>query len=128
MEFMRQFAAAVQPYAHYGRGLAQWQGRLLGSKNSQPNSDGFWELYVQFVPRAYDPQKATRITLFHAILIFVLARVWIAANPDDKSFAALINRLRVTLGKSQYLDGRQTNWSEQFWALLWEIDDGTILE
>jgi hypothetical protein len=28
--FMRQFAAAIQPYAHYGPNLAQWQGRLAG--------------------------------------------------------------------------------------------------
>ncbi len=81
---------------------------------------------MDLVPHAYDRQKATRITLFHAILYFVLARVWTAANPDDKAFAALINRLRVALGQSQYLDGRQTNWSEQFWALLWDNDGGSL--
>lgn len=127
-DFMRQFAAAVQPYAHYGRGLAQWQVKLLGSNHPQPNSDGSSELYVQLVPRAYDTQKATRITLFHAILLFALGRIWMAANPDDKTFAALINRLRVALSKSQYLDGHQTDWSEQFWAFLWDIGGGTILE
>src|SRR3546814_4403302 len=26
--FMREFVAAIQPYAHYGRSLAQWQYRI----------------------------------------------------------------------------------------------------
>lgn len=63
---------------------------------------------IEVKPRAYDPQKATRITLFHAILAFTLDRVWMASNPDDKPFGAGVNRLRVALGKSRYLDGHQT--------------------
>ena len=51
-----------------------------------------------------------------------------AANPSDKEFSALMNRLRVALGKSRYLDGHQTDLSQQFWAMLWERGGNTILE
>jgi hypothetical protein len=124
--FMRQFASAVQPYAHYGPSLAQWQVRLLVAA-PQGHADAGNAL-IEMRPRAYDPQKATRITLFHAILTFALGRLWMAANPDDKHLAALVNRLRVALGESRYLDEHQTDWSKQFWAMMWRRDGGTLLE
>ena len=37
-------------------------------------------------------------------------------------------RRGVALGKSRYLDGHQTEWSQQFWAMVWERGGGTILE
>lgn len=126
--FMREFAAAVQPYAHYGTDLAKWQVRLLDISEVSRDSDKSWQGLIEVKPRAYDPQKATRITLFHAILTFTLGRIWTTANPSDKEFAALINRLRIALGKSQYLDGHQTNWSQQFWAMVWKRSGGTLLE
>lgn len=125
--FMREFAGAVQPYAHYGRGLAQWQLRLHRfNEASEPNTDS--HAIIEISPRAYDPQKATRITLFHALLSYVLGRIWQAANPTDKEFTALMARLGMALGKSRYLDGHQTDWSQQFWAMVWERGGGTILE
>jgi hypothetical protein len=125
--FMREFAGAIQPYAYYGRSLAQWQLRLHRFHDaSEPNADS--HAIVEMVPRAYDPQKATRITLFHALLTYVLGRIWSAANPSDADFSALMGRLGTALGKSRYLDGHQTNWSQQFWAMVWERGGGTILE
>ncbi len=126
-QFMREFAGAVQPYAHYGRSLAQWQVRLHGIA-PPPGHTAAYHAVIEMKPRAYDPQKATRITLFHAILTFALGRIWMAAHPDDKPFAALINRLRVALGKSPYLDGHETDWSQQFWAMVWSRDGNTVLE
>lgn len=79
-------------------------------------------------PRAYDAQKATRITLFHALLSYLLGRIWLAANPADTEFSAIIARLGAALGKSRYLDGHQTNWGQQFWAMVWERGGNTILE
>lgn len=126
--FMREFAGAVQPYAHYTRNLMQWQLRLhrMNVDTSDPSAD--LHGLIEIAPRAYDAQKATRITLFHAILTYTLGRIWIAANAEDAEFAALMNRLRVALGKSRYLDGHQTDWSQQFWAAVWERGGGTILE
>jgi hypothetical protein len=37
-------------------------------------------------------------------------------------------RLGSALGKSRHLDGHQTDWSRQFWAMVWERGDGTLLE
>ncbi len=125
--FMREFASAIQPYAHYGRSLAQWQLRLHRIYDThEPNGDT--HAVAEMAPRAYDPQKATRITLFQALLTFVLGRIWAAASPTDAEFSALIGRLGTALGESRYLDGHQTNWGQQFWAMIWERGGGTILE
>lgn len=126
--FMREFTAAVQPYAHYGPSLAQWQYRLHGVPKwyRQSGQDGHG--LIEITPRAYDPQKAARVTLYQAIQTFVLGRIWMAANPDEKEFAALINRLRAALGRSRYLDGHRTNWSQQFWAMVWDRSGDTVLE
>lgn len=126
--FMREFAAAVQPYAHYGSSLAQWQLRLHGFSEGVSEKDVAGHGLIEIRPRAYDPQKATRITLFHSIILYIMGRIWLAANQTDSEFALLISNLGVALGKSRYLDGHSTDWSQQFWAILWERGGGTILE
>jgi len=125
--FMREFAAAIQPYAHYTQHLAQWQLRLHRMTEGAAD-DAAMTAYVEFRPRAYDPQKATRITMYHALLTYLLGRIWIAANRTDKQFASLIDRLGGALGKSRYLDGHATDWSQQFWAMLWDRSGSPTLE
>ncbi len=123
--FMGNLAKAIQPYAHYSTHLAKWQSRLLGLMKQ----DDERTLLIECAPRAYDAQKATRITLFHAILTFALARIWMAhTNTPDSEFSSLINRLRIALGRSKYLDGHQTDWDQQFWAIVYSRQGGTILE
>ena len=120
--FMRQFAAALQPYAHYSTKLSQWQDQLL------PDSgDDQTHKLVRIAPRAYDPQKATRITLLHGILTYVLGRIHLAGHKDPE-LAPLVLRLGSALSKSQYLDGHATDWSQQFWAMLWSTSGATVLE
>jgi len=126
--FMREFAAALQPFAHYGSKLAQWQVRLLPGVAKEQNQSGPLTALIEMRPRAYDAQKATRITLFHAVLTYALGRIWVASNRDDTAFSALIVRLGTALGKSRYLDGHATDWSQQFWAMVWGGDGDTILE
>lgn len=126
--FMREFAKALQPYAHYGSKLAQWQVRLLPDSTICENSSDSTTLLVEARPRAYDAQKATRITLFHGILTYVLGRIWLAHNSHDAGFHALVTRLGTALGASRYLDGHETSWSQQFWAMLWSKDGQTVLE
>lgn len=126
--FVREFASAIQPYAHYGRDLAQWQLRLHGPIDAPGSANGTMHGLIEMRPRAYDPQKATRITLFHSLLTYLLGRVWMASNPGDSEFAALIGRFGTALGKSRYLDGHATDWGQQFWAMLWERGGCTILE
>ncbi len=125
---MRELASAIQPYAHYGRDLAQWQLRLHGMVEVKDDPTAAAQGFIEMRPRAYDPQKATRITLFHGLLTYVLGRVWMASNRGDDEFDALIGRLGTALGKSRYLDGHATNWSQQFWAMLWDRGGGTALE
>jgi len=58
-----------------------------------------------------------------------MARIWIAASKrDDKPFEALIGSLGKALGESKYLDGHETDWEQQFWAMVWSGDGRTILE
>jgi len=126
--FMREFAAALQPYAHYGSKLAQWQIRLLPGGARGENHSGPYTRLLELRPRAYDAQKATRITLFHAVLTYTLGRIWAASNRDDTVFSALIAQLGTAISKSRYLDGHATDWSQQFWAMLWDGDGDTLLE
>ena len=125
--FMHEFAAAIQPYAHYGRSLAQWQLRLHRLPTATESGEDLTAI-IEMRPRAYDAQKATRITLYHALLTYVLGRVWMAANPSDAGFNALIGSFGIALGKSRYLDGYSTDWGKQFWAMIWERNGGTVLE
>ena len=119
-EFMGKICKAIQPYAHYSPQLAQWQDRI---HRAQQKADGSFTLLLEVGPKTYDPQKATRITLFHGLIAFVLARVWIANNHSvNPEFEDLIEQLRIALGKSRYLDGNQTKWEEQFWAMMWFTD------
>lgn len=125
-DFMGSLARAIQPYAHYSQHLAYWQMRL--HPHVSEDEEGNTTLIAEYSPRAYDPQKATRITLYHALLNYALARAWIATNTQDHEFTALISRFRLALGRSRYLDGKDTKWEEQFWAMLWLRDGTTVLE
>jgi hypothetical protein len=121
-DFMGKLAKAIQPYAHYSTKLAQWQMRVR--EFSRNGEEGELHAIVECGPRNYDPQKATRITLYHALLIFTLARIWLAtAGQSDTTFGALVDRLRIALGNSVYLDGEGTDWDHQFWSLLF-FNDG----
>jgi hypothetical protein len=94
---MHEFAAAVQPYAHYSRNLAQWQV-IFHNLPEATNMTEAVEAVIEMRPRAYDAQKATRITLFHAILVYALGRIWMTAKGGDVEFAALMDRFHSALG------------------------------
>lgn len=131
--FMREFAGAVQPYAHYSSPLSQWQyrlHRLPDPKQLQSAGDTGEDLrtVVEIGPRAYDPQKATRVTLFQTLVTYILGRITLAGSPPDAEFATLMERFGSALSKSRYLDGHETDWSRQLWAMIWERGGGTILE
>jgi hypothetical protein len=122
-DFMTRLAKAIQSYAHYSTKLSQWQMRVR--EFSRNGEEGDLQAIVEYGPRKYDPQKATRITLYHALLIFTLARIWLATvGRSDTSFGASVEKLRIALGKSVYLDGEKTNWDQQFWSLLF-FNDGS---
>lgn len=121
--FMGNLAGAVQPYAHYTCQLAQWQSRTV-SVNTQRST-----AYIESGPMVYDPQKASRIMLYHCIMNYALARIWGARfGESDMRFTNITQRLGNALGRSRYLDGHQTNWDQQFWAMMWTPEGDTILE
>lgn len=123
-DFMGKLCKAIQPYAHYSPELVQWQERIM--MVDEESEDGKPTMILERGPKTYDPQKATRITLFHGLISFTLARIWIANNrTKDAEFESLIERLRIALGKSRYLDGDHTKWDEQFWAMMW-FKDGSL--
>ena len=93
---------------------------------SDPNADK--HALIEMKSRAWDAQKETGISLFHALLPCALGRVRMAANYGDVEFAALIARMGVALGKSRYPDGHQADWSQQFWAIVWEKVACTLLK
>lgn len=126
-DFMSELSKSIQPYAHYGRSLAQWQTRICSVSN-EINEDGTHTAVMELAHRGYDSQKATRITLFHAILIYILGRIWIAANADDTEFETLIKKMGQALSRSEYLDGHSTDWGQQFWAMLWRNNGSPTLE
>lgn len=123
-DFMARLSRAVQPYAHYTGQLSQWQ---MGFKSVYPGTN---TAVADLGPRAYDGQKATRITLFHAILTFCLGRIVVAtATKPDPEFDALVRRFGKAISKSKYLDGHSTDWDQQFWSMVWLQGSGdTILE
>ncbi len=116
-EFTGKLCRAVQPYAHYSGNLALWQTRVHNFEDK--GDDKYVEGLVEFGPCVYDPQKAIRITLYHALLGFTLGRICLSRISDDAELEHSVDRLRVALSKSVYLDGSQTNWDAQFWAVLW---------
>lgn len=118
--FMAKLAGAVQPYAHYTSQLAQWQSHLHFANPGESTA------YIQSGPIVYDPQKATRITLYHSILNYALGRIYLAnCASEDTKFREIISRFGDALGKSRYLDGHQTNWDQQFWAMVWDRRTGS---
>lgn len=86
-------------------------------------STGFFRLTCN-----YDPQKATRITLISRSADSYdgtyLART---SRPSDMIFGTL-DRFRMALGNSIYLDGAGTAWDQQFWSLLFFSDGSQFPE
>ena len=122
-EFMGKLCGAVQRYAHYSSDLAQWQTRLRRMEDKEDGT-GYTGV-LEMRPRLYDPQKATRITLYHGLVAFALARIWLASGIPDPGFESSIERLRIALGGSVYLDGNRTLWEHQFLAMMW-FKDGNM--
>jgi hypothetical protein len=97
-EFYGNLARAVQPYAHYTSELQGWQFATL-------HSDGQRELIAAFGLETYDALQATRITLFHMLLTWVLGRMLLAkgTNHDVMAQRDRILELGAALASSKLL-------------------------
>jgi hypothetical protein len=112
-EFFGNLARAVQPYAHYTPQLQRWQFAI--PPGAQLTTDR--RFLARTGMNVYDPEKASRITLFHSLLAWVLGRL-LVANDCGTLPASAANDFRdfgVELSRSRYLDGPASKWPEQFW-------------
>lgn len=106
-EFHGNLARAVQPYAHYTSELQGWQFTAVAD-------DGGREIIEAFGLESYDPLKATRITLLHMLLTWMLGRILLAhgKNPDALERRDSVVRLGCVLGSSKLLFKRG-QWGSQ---------------
>lgn len=115
-DFFAKLASAVQPYAHYGPQLQFWQIATLGGPYK--GEDGSLQFLAQVGLTAYDPLKATRITLFHGLLLWSLAELILTNGGSSRLDTNAVAKLRAALAASDLLDGEQTKWDQQFWGTL----------
>jgi hypothetical protein len=113
--YFGNLARAVQPYAHYSSQLMAWQFLTL-DHTARPGSSG--PIQTIEMLGAYDPLKASRITLFHSLLLWTLARLVLAnANECAGINPAAIEELGMLLGSSKLLFQR-ADWGKQLLASM----------
>jgi len=107
VEFYGNLARSVQPYAHYTSELQGWQLATVAH-------DGGRELVAAIGLETYDALQATRITLLHMLLTWMLGRILLAhgGNPDVLEHRDSILRLGRELGRSKLLF-QPGEWSAQ---------------
>jgi hypothetical protein len=106
-EFYGNLARAVQPYAHYTSELQGWQFATV-------EDEGGTEVTAMFGLETYDVFQATRITLFHMLLTYMLGRILLAhgRNPDVMAKGDDIMKLGRALGSSKLLFKRGEWWAQ----------------
>jgi hypothetical protein len=106
-EFYGNMARAVQPYAHYTPELQGWQFSAVAY-------DGGKSFVASTGLETYDDLLATRVTLFHVLLTWMLGRILLAhgRNPDVLMRDAEILRLGREIGKSKLLVERGDWWMQ----------------
>ena len=97
-EFYANLARAVQPYAHYTSDLQGWQF-------SNHSYDGGTTFLASTGLENYDSLLATRITLLHALLTWMLGRILLdhGKNTDVLTRKSDIHDLGKALGSSRLL-------------------------
>ena len=116
-EFHGNLARAVQPYAHYTLQLQGWQFTTVAH-------DGGRHFVGSFGLETYDTLQATRITLFHMLLTWILGRILLAhgKNPDVMARRDSIVRLGHALAESKLLFKRGKWWA-QLEPDMWRSSD-----
>jgi len=106
-EFYGNLARAVQPYAHYTTELQGWQLANVGYEGGKTFT-------AMLGLETYDPLQATRITLFHMLLTYILGRILLVhgKNPDILSRRTEIVELGRALSSSKLLFQRGEWWAQ----------------
>jgi hypothetical protein len=106
-EFYANLARAVQPYAHYTQELQGWQYAVVSH-----------DMESSFIAMTglgtYDPTQASRVTLFHMLLTYMLGRILLVHghNLDVCAREEAITKLGSALSESRLLF-RKRNWGLQ---------------
>jgi hypothetical protein len=114
--FFASLAKAVQPYSHYSSELMSWQPSIEGATE---HGDAFL-LLAKIAVKNYDCTRATRITLLHSILVWALMRLLEVHQIGAPVAPEAVRQLGASLGSSEYLEARVTDWSRQFWPWMWD--------
>jgi hypothetical protein len=114
-EFYGNLARAVQPYAHYTPELSGWQMAIEQGVSHQ--GAGRTLVLMRVGPTAYEPVKASRLTLMHVLVVWTLARllVFTQGQGADAGVARLdevSKKVGPALAKSKLLFGRK-DWAEE---------------
>jgi hypothetical protein len=108
-EFFANLCRAIQPYSHYTAELSGWQWQdLAWSWSGVDAPTGV----TTMGPQTYDPLKASRVTLLHALLTWTLRRLFTdmthVLSPVQR---AAVDELGKSLGRSKLL------FKKKDWAL-----------
>ena len=122
-EFAGEFARAVQPYAHYTQLLQGWQLAVASGNKLHRGQDGHYIFIAKLGINTYDPVKATRITLLHCLLVWVVARI-LAANHVSNINASDVALLGNQLANSDLLGREKVTWHQQFWPHMFDGPKG----
>jgi len=106
-EMYGNLARAVQPYAHYTTELQGWQFATVAY-------DGGTTFVAKTGLETYDPLQASRITLCHMLLSYMLGRILLmhGRNPDVVARRESIVQLGHALGSSKLLFNRGEWWTQ----------------
>ena len=106
-EFYGNLARAVQPYSHYTPELQGWQYMVA-------DYDGGSKFTAVIGLETYDAVQATRVTLLHILLTWMLGRILLVygKNKDVIGEKGKIERLGDALSESKLLEPKH-DWGTQ---------------
>ena len=107
-DFYANLSKAIQPYAHYSPQLQGWQWMMIKQESDTKFIMGIGQY-------AYDPLKASRVSLMHTLVGWTLARIGLASrlNNEINDMAEKISLLGKYLSNSKLLFQNQEDWAFQ---------------
>jgi hypothetical protein len=112
-QFFGNLARALHPYAHYSPELMGWQFSL-------PPTYSGGRMVAILGPSTYDPLKATRITLLHALVIWTVGNLAVLSGHLNSSGSLTrgLSELRRQIGESGLLF-REGDWGVELMPHVW---------
>lgn len=115
-DFFGNLAMAVQPYAHCTNDLMQWGLSIRHCPRPEPGLD---EMTMIAAAGAYDPEKASRLTLLDATCVWTLGRL--CSQYGDTAHDLELELMRSSIAESRLLDPG-SDWGRQLIPHQWFYD------